>query len=180
MKPGVHLFLSALVSTFATVSFLFPLASFAQMPNQQFGIGGSLAPSRNISGIITTSGGGGVYGTYAVSPSVHINAGFGLEILNVEEVNATLVGFSASGKFFFGGSGLFHPFANAGFSFSNQSLEGVSRSFPGISAGVGAQYFANRNFGAYLGISVIRVQFGDVSATTFGIGNPYIGMEWFF
>lgn len=176
MNKCLHLLCTALAAFFL----LLCTSSFAQSPNQQFGIGGTVGASSNIGGVIPITGGGSIYGAYAISPSVHISAAFNLTVVNVEDVSATGVGFGVGGKFFLGGSGLFHPYARAGFSFSSASVEGASRSDPAINAGVGAEYFANRNFGAFLGISIITAHFGDVSSTIFGIGNPYIGMEWFF
>lgn len=177
MSKRLHLFLPVLTALFLLLS----TPSFAQTPNQQFGIGGTVSSGRIIGGVISAGGGGGVYGAYAISSAVHVNAAFSLSIINLENINTTAVGFGVSGKFLFGGSGLFHPFAHAGFGFSSESVEGTSRSRPGIGAGVGAEYFANRNFGAFIEISVISVQFGDVSGSNFGIGgNATIGLEWFF
>lgn len=177
MNKCLHLLYPAIAAFFI----LLYTPSFAQTPNQQFGIGGTVSSGRIIAGAISAGGGGGVYGTYAVSPAVHINAAFSLSIINLEDINTTSVGFGVGGKFLFGGSGLFHPFAHAGFGFSSESVEGTSRSRPGLSAGVGAEYFANRNFGAFIEISVISLQFGDLSGSNFGIGgNATIGLEWFF
>lgn len=176
MNKCLHLLCPALAAFFL----LLCTPSFAQSPNQQFGIGGTVGASTNLAGVLPITGGGAIYGVYAISPTVHIAAVFDLTIVNVEDVSATGVGFGVSGKFFLGGSGLFHPYARANFSFSSVSIEGASRSDPAFSAGVGAEYFANRNFGAFLGISIIAAHFGDESSTIFGIGNPYVGMEWFF
>jgi hypothetical protein len=177
MNKCRYLFLSAL----AALLFLFQTPSSAQTPNQQFGIGGTVSSGRIIGGIISAGGGGGIYGVYAISPAVHINAAFSLSVVNLEEINTTSVGFGVGGKFLFGGNNLFHPFASASFGFSSESIEGTSRSRPGIGVGVGAEYFANRNFGAFISMSIISVQFGDQSGSSFGLGgNATIGLEWFF
>ncbi len=165
--------------TIVVLAIVFPLASaWAQSPNKQFGVGVSIS-----GGSISTAsriGGSSLNLVYAINPGFHIGAGISLEVQDVEKVSYNGFGFGVNGKFLLAGTKEFKPFIGAGFSFFSSSVGDANFSGQILSASVGGEYFATPSMGVYGGITPVRVQFGDIDATSFGLAGVFMGMEWFF
>jgi hypothetical protein len=149
-------------------------AAHAQSPSSQLGVG------------ITGGSFLGGHIAYAISPAIHIGTQFGLQIYNDDLQSTNSLEFGPYGKFILMGTPQFKPFFMAQFGIGSKSIkpEGSSSSVSNtvtklVFAG-GAEYFINRNFGAYGRIDLIDIGFGDNSYTSFGIGSASVGVEWFF
>jgi hypothetical protein len=158
----------------------------AQSPNEQIGVG-----------IIVGDQYSGVQGSYAISPAIHLGVNLAFAaVTNSTTVDGTTTSssstqvlFGAYGKFLFKGTKEFKPYAHGNLIYGSTSQDmgnGVSESVSGLSlwAGVGAEYFITSNFGAFAQIRILDLPLtrtdGAAKTTVIGIGQPAIGLEWFF
>ncbi len=163
----------------AALAVILPLVSAsAQSPNKQFGMGVSISGGGPTT--VSTVGGSSINFVYAINPAFHIGAGLGLEIDEVNDVSYSGFAFGVNAKFLLAGPKEFKPFIGAGFGFRTYSVEDVSVSTQSLGLSVGGEYFATPNMGIYGSIFPVRVQFGDVESTSFGLAGVSMGMEWFF
>lgn len=140
-------------------------------PNGQFGLG-----------VAAQGVGGSLALTYAINTNIHIGALLGLLSTSQSGTSQTEFGFVPFFRYLFTTGGVM-PYLHAGFNFtsSSTSVSGVSQSqtLTGIFIGGGFAYFWNQRFGVRGEIDVISIGF-DPSQTTFALGNPTIGVDWFF
>lgn len=138
---------------------------------------GSIAPSGQLG--IGVSAGTSVAATiqYAINPAVQIGAGVGYN--KIEDVSRSAI--ELYGRFLF--EGQVNPFVQAGIRLTSNSTTSLgvttSSSTNFIFAGVGLEYFVNRNVGVYGMVDVLDIQL-DPSATSFGLSDSRIGLEWYF
>lgn len=162
------------------------------------GVASAQSPSEEIGvGVIVGDGYTGVQGAYAISPAIHVGVNLAFaSVSNSVTVSGTTtssssteVMFGAYGKFLLKGTKEFKPYAFGNLLYGSTSQDrgdGVSESVSGINlwAGVGAEYFITSNFGVFAQIRIFDLPLtrtdGHTKVTTIGIGQPSIGLEWFF
>jgi len=136
----------------------------AQSPDRQMGLG-----------ITAGSGNIGGHFAYALNPGFHIGSALGLVLESSNGKSFNSVSIAPYGKFILSGMKDMKPYFYGAF----QIASGGGSTRTGLQLGAGAEYFASRNVGVFGHIAVINVGF-DPSITQIGLGNAYVGIEWFF
>lgn len=165
----VQLLRMSIIAVVAVFSFH---GAHAQSPNEQVGVG------------ITGGNFLGGHVAYAINPGFHIGTQFGFQVQSVNSTSTTMLALAPYAKFILKGSPQFKPFGKVYFGLASGSTSvsniKVSQTKTSIGIDAGAEYFLNKNFGIYGGFNFLDLAFGDVEYTYVGIGQPFLGVEWFF
>jgi hypothetical protein len=139
---------------------------------------GSTAPSSQLGISVGASGSSGTVGLqYAINPSVIIGARLGLRVLSRDSVSSTTYGVNPFARFLL--EGPINPFFEVGLSIGKDPSSGISNSDIGVDFGL--EYFASRNIGLFVAVTIFDLEFDPSPTTTaFGIMGGGVGAEWYF
>lgn len=142
--------------------------SSAQSPDRVFGFG------------VTAGQSLGGHALYAISPAVHVGAGFGLALQSSNGNSSNMVYLAPYGKFLLSGTKEFKPFILGQFILSSgpSATSSSNTTTTSLNFGVGGEYFITPRFGIQGMFHVIQIGF-DPSSTAFGLLTPAVGVEWF-
>ena len=160
------------------------IAALALVSILMFGSGtalaqGSVAPSGQF-GIGVTTGGAFTL-QYAVTPSIIVGMGIGLENISQGGASATYYDIEPGVRFLL--EGVVNPFLFAGLNLE-KSRESGGVATTAIGAGFGLEYFISRNVGVWASAPLLVLQLDpSPTATAFGFGvggGGAAGVEWYF
>ncbi len=170
-------------------------ASSAQMsgsPEGQIGLGVMMTNTGSSVGLM----GGTV--SYAISPAFHVGTALGVGVTNQTGTGAadskTAYVFAPYARLLFMGNESFKPLVQAQFVIGSYQAD---QNFSNMTFAVGAEHFANRNFGIYGMVRLVDfditvpertetsatgtiTKFPGIKNTSFGFLAPTLGVEWFF
>lgn len=192
-----RLFRMAIIAVVCAFSVNTASAQMSGSPEGAIGLGVAMTPSL---GNGLTSGSPGLFGatvSYAISPAFHIGTGVGVGVQTFvgEKDSADAVTqylFSPYARLLFMGNESFKPLVQAQFLLGSLQTD---QSFSKMTFAIGAEHFANRNFGVYGMVRLVdfditvpkiknaageEVEIGNSKQANFGFMAPTIGVEWFF
>ena len=154
--------------------------SKTKLPSDDYGLGIALGAVGNLGGEFV----------YALEEGIHIGTFLGFSYDTGTELTSskTFMYFSPFAKFFvLEPIRHFRPFILAQFVVSTQSESFKDKydvestrtvTFTGMYGSVGAQWFPYSSIGVYAGIVIVKMDF-DPFKGVFGIGDAFIGIEWY-
>lgn len=149
---------------------------------------GGIAPSQQLGiGVFAggnTQGGGATF-QYAFTPAVQAGLELGISASSDDAQSASNYAGGLYVRWLF--EGVVNPLIQAGFRVNGTSTTTkgssgdvtVSNSRNEIYAGLGLEYFFNRNVGVFGMVEALDIYL-DPSQTVFGLNSGRVGVEWFF
>ncbi len=131
-------------------------SSLESAPNQVIGLG------------VHTQAGIGAYAYYAVSSTIHVGYGVGMQI----HENSNIFYLAPYAKFLFASSGQLYPFI-----YARLNLLFGDASSTSLWIGGGMQAWVARNLALYASLALLDIGF-DPSYTIFGLVRPEVGVEF--
>lgn len=168
-----------LVIALSCVNPLMAQKSSSKVPVENIGIGASIG---------SVGGLGGSF-AYALQENLHVGSYFGLDFITGDGDSQSFLLFAPYAKLYvFEPIRNFRPFAMAQFVFETRSMPHTdtytgeikykSESNSALCINFGGQWFPYSSVGVYAGVRFIGFNF-DPTEFSIGIGDTFLGIEWF-